>query len=107
LYLLFTGDCPVQQEEMNVLAKGGPESKDLLLKALLADGLKSVSENAANLLRQLLDLQASDRITAAAAARHDWMSMDLGGNRAVPARRESYRRMASKSAKEVLDQDAS
>ena len=32
-YLLFTGDCPVQQEDMPKMKGKEPESQDIVLKA--------------------------------------------------------------------------
>ena len=37
-YLLFTGDCPVQQEDMPKLQRKDPESQDIVLKARAASG---------------------------------------------------------------------
>mmetsp|Transcript_29513 Transcript_29513/g.69608 ORF Transcript_29513/g.69608 Transcript_29513/m.69608 type:complete len:539 (+) Transcript_29513:62-1678(+) len=102
LYLLFTGDCPVQQEDMPKMKGKEPESQDIVLKALQADLLKSVSKEARQLLEKLLDLEASERLRSADALKHQWLCMDLdGGARAVPAHREAYRRMASKTMKEA------
>lgn len=79
-YLLFTGDCPIQQEEMANLT--GSKAYDLVQKALEAPPLKSTSSEARNLLRRLLELEASKRIAAAEALKHPW--------RLRPSRRSSF-----------------
>ena len=42
-YLLFTGDCPIQQEDMQKLATKGPAGKDLVLKAAFVESESSSS----------------------------------------------------------------
>lgn len=103
LYTLLTGDCPVQPEEMQTLGTRSHEAQELLAKALQAERLNSISSEARDLLRQLLHLEASSRITAASALKHPWLCLQLDAASAVPARRGSYRKVATKSTKEVLD----
>ena len=49
-YLLFTGDCPIQQEDMQKLATKGPAGKDLVLKAAFVESefFKCKTKHSAN-----------------------------------------------------------
>lgn len=106
LYTLFTGDCPVQPEQMQTLAPKSPAAETIMAEALRAEPLKSMSTEARDFLQQLLCLEASSRITAADALKHPWFSLRLDGAPVVPASKGSYRRMSSKSSKvpELPDQ---
>ncbi|CAJ1358911.1 unnamed protein product [Effrenium voratum] len=101
LYLLLTGDGPVQPEQLQILAKLDQDAKNIIAEALEAEQVRSASKEAADLLRKLLDLKASSRIRAADALKHPWMSLSLdGASRVGPAKRDSYR-TATRSAQEV------
>ncbi|CAK9013446.1 unnamed protein product [Durusdinium trenchii] len=52
LYTLFTGDCPVQPEEMQTLGTRSHEAQELLAKALQAERLNSISSEEIWLHRQ-------------------------------------------------------
>ena len=51
-YLLFTGDCPVQPEDMQKMVQG-PDSKDIVLKAHWQVSLLQICRFAQQLLRGL------------------------------------------------------
>ena len=45
-YTLFTGDCPVQPEQMQTLAPNSPVAEAIMSEALKAEPLKSMSTEA-------------------------------------------------------------
>lgn len=97
LYTLFTGDCPVQPEQLQTLAPKSEKAETIVAEALRAGPLNSMSTEARDLLQQLLRLEAGSRITAADALKHPWFSLALDAAPVVPARRGSYRKTATKS----------
>ncbi|CAJ1348888.1 unnamed protein product, partial [Effrenium voratum] len=96
LYVLLTGDSPAQEDEVRVLGRGGPPAEAVLEKALSASQLRSASAESLNLLKQLLVLDPSQRITAEEALRHDWFHVD-GSVRKVDVPAIKYQRQRSAS----------
>jgi len=93
LYVLLTGDAPAEEEQVRLFGRGGPAA-DLALERAMAQELLKSSESLA-LLKQLLVLAPSQRLTAQEALQHAWFQTDSGREICVP--REKYRRARSAS----------
>jgi len=78
LYVLLTGDSPVQEEELPLLKGPIAAVQALLDKAMLTSELSKVSAEVTDLLRRLLLLDPAARISASAALEHPWFSGTTG-----------------------------
>eukprot|EP00434_Breviolum_minutum_P020420 symbB.v1.2.018008.t1/scaffold1420.1/size119762/6 len=95
LYVLLTGDAPAEEEQVRLFGRGGPAADLALERAMAAQELLKSSTESLALLKQLLVLAPSQRLTAQEALQHAWFQTDSGREICVP--REKYRRARSAS----------
>lgn len=95
LYVLLTGDAPAEEAQVRLFGRGGPAADVALDRALAAHELNKASEESLKLLKNILVLDPSLRITAQDALQHEWFQLDAGRRVCVPL--EKYRRTRSAS----------
>lgn len=100
LYVLLTGDSPVQEAEVKLFNQ--PETADkaeeVLAKALNASELSTASSEATDMLKRFLVMDAATRLTAQEALEHGFLTMD-DNNRQIPVSTTTIRKMRSFSGR--------
>jgi len=74
LYVLLTGDCPVQEDDMKIVSRLDQEAQNLVDRATRTQELATVSIEAMQLLRELLSLDAGRRPRATRSQEHPWFA---------------------------------
>jgi len=122
LYVLLTGDSPVQEGEVKLFSEPGtaPQAAEVLAKALHAEELTLASSEVVDLLNQLLVIDPAKRVTAEKALEHQWfvtkqserrlsVSSDaIGRMRSFSSTKKSTRSFANaklRSSKKTADTD--
>mmetsp|Transcript_114344 Transcript_114344/g.356059 ORF Transcript_114344/g.356059 Transcript_114344/m.356059 type:complete len:593 (-) Transcript_114344:352-2130(-) len=100
LYVLLTGDAPVQEDEVKLFSQPGAAAKagEVLVRAFEAEGVRLASEAAVELLRRLLAVDPSERPTAEEAAQHRWFGQEERSERQLPVSRKALNRVRSFSS---------
>jgi len=107
-FMLLTGKPVFQDWQVRLLGKSrsADQQKSLLKRALGPEALSSVSEEAVELLRRLLDIEPSSRATAAEALSHRWFSVG-DDTRQLRVDSGAYRSMKCGSSRSVQATDLS
>jgi len=83
LYVLLTGDCPFQDQEVRLFGQPqqAKEVERLREQKLVSEELRCASDESVDLLKQLLVIDHKARIAAAQALDHRWFSFAAGERR--------------------------